>query len=151
MIAGFIAAVIIGLGAVFLVNKSTIMFLLNEDKYIQILEDKYDELPALSDIYPDIELKDEKYDDFERTYTYSNTDTYMSDEYLDKLLNEYGYKKDTNEGNMKSVVKLYELDKYVKAYITVTVEQKNDETIVKFVADEKRDYEDSKRDDDSDD
>ena len=69
------------------------MFLLNEDKYIQILEDKYDELPALSDIYPDIELKDEKYDDFERTYTYSNTDTYMSDEYLDKLLNEYGYKK----------------------------------------------------------
>lgn len=38
---------------------------------------------------------------------------------------------------MKSVVKLYELDKYVKAYITVTVEQKNDETIVKFVADEK--------------
>ena len=52
---------------------------------------------------------------------------------------------------MKSVVKLYKLDKYVKAYITVTVEQKNDETIVKFVADEKRDYEDSKRDDDFDD
>lgn len=151
MIAGFIASIIIGLVAVFLVNKSTIMFLVNEDKYIQILEDKYDELPELSDIYPDIELKDEKYDDFERTYTYSNTDTYMSDEYLDKLLNEYGYKKDTSEGNMKSVVKLYKLDKYVKAYITVTVEQKNDETIVKFVADEKRDYEDSKRDDDSDD